>query len=111
MRSLGEPILAVRDTSRLRNGLGFSTPSDEDVRFMEIVGGGGEMLASEGRAFDKKPAWNLLGFATRRLDVSAAGGDGLDSSTVLSLFKYNGIGRTSGIDFSGELRSGEDSNF
>lgn len=111
-RILGELMLAVRETSRLRSGLGLSSLSDEeDVALTEIVGGEREPRASDERALDKNPAWNLLGFETGRLDTSGMVSEGLDSSAELSLLKFKGMAVILGIAFSGELRSGEESNF
>jgi hypothetical protein len=79
---------------------------------MDNVGAAGEPCEPgpiDGRDFDKKPAWNRLGFETSNDDASGKMSEGLESSPE-SLPKYDG-GAGISTAFSGDVCSGVDSYF
>ena len=76
----GERWLPVLSTSRDRSGEALSL-SKALPRFSRIEGGpeSGDPSAWDGRDLERNPAWNLLGLASEKLDVSGSTSEGLES--------------------------------
>lgn len=85
----GGDMFAVRATSSERSGEVRSSLSDEDARFSERVGARGEPSECEGPRddLDRKPAWNLLGFAAGKFVTSGISRLGLESDVESAVWR------------------------